>query len=167
LAQQFKAATHRGEASGLTEAELAFYDALRAIAQELVAAVRSSVTIDWTVTASVRAQLRWLARCLRRHPGYPPHQVERAIAIVLEQAELIATDWAGWGGASVWRGATPRSFHCRQPACFVVRAKRQWSDLSKWPTVGQAGRERTTVATAGRVRTSLAGWLAGLASSAI
>jgi len=109
LAQQIKAAAHRGEELGLTEAELAFYDALevndsavavlgndalRAIAQELVATVRSSVTIDWTVKESVRANLRRLVRRVLRHHGYPPDKAEQATATVLEQAELIAKDWA-------------------------------------------------------------------------
>lgn len=63
-------ADQRGEALGLTEDEVAFYDGLetndsavkvlgdatlRDIARELVAAVRANVTIDWTVRENVRA----------------------------------------------------------------------------------------------------------------
>ncbi len=109
LARQFNLAAHRGEDLGLTEAELAFYDALgvndsavqvlgnetlRAIAQELVQTVRSNVTIDWSVKESVRANLRRLVRRVLRKHGYPPDKQEQATITVLEQAELIAKDWA-------------------------------------------------------------------------
>src|SRR5690606_22829192 len=73
LAKEMREADARGEALGLTEAELAFYDALetndsavkvmgdetlRQIARELVETVRKNVTIDWTLRENVRAQLR-------------------------------------------------------------------------------------------------------------
>jgi type I restriction enzyme, R subunit len=42
----------------------------------------------------VRAKLRVMVRrTLRRH-GYPPDKQEKATQTVLEQAELIAKDWA-------------------------------------------------------------------------
>jgi type I restriction enzyme R subunit len=102
-------ANARGEALGLAEDELAFYDALeandsavrvlgdetlRAIARELVETVRSNVTIDWSLRENVRAQLRVLVkRILRRH-GYPPDKQEKATQTVLEQAELLSAEWA-------------------------------------------------------------------------
>jgi type I restriction enzyme R subunit len=70
LAREMRRANDRGEQLGLTEDELAFYDALetndsavkvlgdetlRAIARELVATVRHNVTIDWTLRENVRA----------------------------------------------------------------------------------------------------------------
>jgi type I restriction enzyme M protein len=70
-------------------------ETLRAIARELVETVRRNVTIDWTVRESVRAKLRiTVKRVLRKH-GYPPDKQEQATLTVLEQAELIAKDWAG------------------------------------------------------------------------
>ena len=64
------------------------------IARELVETVRNNVTIDWTVKESVRAKLRVMVkRILNRH-GYPPDKQEKATKTVLEQAELIAKDWA-------------------------------------------------------------------------
>lgn len=80
-------ASARDEALGLTEDEVAFYDALeindsavkvlgdetlRAIARELVATVRANVTIDWTVRENARAQLRVLVKRILRKHGYPP-----------------------------------------------------------------------------------------------
>jgi type I restriction enzyme, R subunit len=101
-------ANERGQSLGLSDDELAFYDALAAhvtagdvlgddtlkvIARELVAAVRTNVTIDWTLRENVQAQLRVIVkRILRRH-GYPPDKQERATQTVLEQAELFAGDW--------------------------------------------------------------------------
>ena len=109
LARELREADKRGEQLGLTNDELAFYDALEtndsavavlvdetlhAIARELVESVRSSVTIDWTLRENVRAGIRSkVKRILRRH-GYPPDKQERATQTVLEQAEALSADWA-------------------------------------------------------------------------
>jgi type I restriction enzyme R subunit len=109
MAKAIREAPKRGEALGLTEDELAFYDALAdhdgvrdvmaddvlgAIAHDLAEAIRRSVTIDWTEKEAVRAKMRArVKRLLRRH-GYPPDKREAAVATVLEQAEHIARDWA-------------------------------------------------------------------------
>ena len=109
LAREMRAANARGEELGLSEEELAFYDALetndsavqvlgdetlRGIARELVATVRGNVKIDWTLREDVRAKLRVLVkRILRRH-GYPPDKQEKATRTVLEQAEVLSEGWA-------------------------------------------------------------------------
>ena len=109
LAREMREAAARGERLGLSEDELAFYDALetndsavqvlgdeklRAIAQELVETVRNNVTIDWMLLENVRARLRVLVRrTLRRH-GYPPDKQEKATQTVLEQAEALSEGWA-------------------------------------------------------------------------
>lgn len=109
LAREMREADRRGEQLGLTEDELAFYDALetndravkilgdetlRAIARELVAAVRTNVTIDWTVRENVRAHLRVLVKRILRKHGYPPDKQETATQTVLEQAETLSELWA-------------------------------------------------------------------------
>jgi type I restriction enzyme, R subunit len=109
LAKDMRAANARGEVLGLSEDELAFYDALetndsavkvlgdetlRAIARELVETVRNNVTIDWTLRENVRAQLRVLVKRILRKHGYPPDKQERATATVLEQAALLSEQWA-------------------------------------------------------------------------
>ena len=109
LAREMREAGARGELLGLTDDELAFYDALetndsavqvlgdetlRAIARELVETVRNNVTIDWTLRENVRANLRrHVRRILRRH-GYPPDKQEQATLTVLEQAEVLSEGWA-------------------------------------------------------------------------
>lgn len=108
LARELKQADRRGEALGLSEDELAFYDALetndsavavlgdetlRGIARELVAAVRANVTIDWTVRENVRAQLRVIVKRILRKHGYPPDKQEQATLTVLAQAEALSQEW--------------------------------------------------------------------------
>jgi type I restriction enzyme R subunit len=109
LARQMREADRRGEALGLSEAELAFYDALETndsavkvlgeptlqqIARELVETVRRNVTIDWTERANVQANLRRLVKRVLRKYGYPPDKQEKATQTVLEQAELFGAEWA-------------------------------------------------------------------------
>ena len=108
LAKEMREAKSRGEKLGLTEDEVAFYDALevndsavkvlgdetlKTIARGLVEAVRRNVTIDWTVRESARAKLRITVRRLLRKYGYPPDKQEKATLTVLEQAELLCKDW--------------------------------------------------------------------------
>ena len=108
LARDMREANSRGERLGLTDDEMAFYDALetndsavqvlgdetlRAIARELVETVRSNVTIDWTLRENVRAQLRVLVRRILRKHGYPPDKQEKATLTVLEQAEALSEGW--------------------------------------------------------------------------
>ena len=110
LAREMRDADARGERLGLSDDELAFYDALetndsavavlgdetlRAIACELVEKVRSSVTIDWTMRENVRAKLRTLVKRTLRLHGYPPDKQEKATDTVLEQAEALSRGWAG------------------------------------------------------------------------
>ncbi len=109
LAKDIREAGQRGEKLGLATEELAFYDALAdnesavevlgdkslaLIARELVREVRKSVTIDWTVRQSARARIRLIVKRILRKHGYPPDLQAKATATVLEQAELLAAEWA-------------------------------------------------------------------------
>lgn len=108
LAKDMRRAHERGENLGLTEEEMAFYDALetndsavkvlgdealRTIAREVADAVRKNVTIDWTVRENVRAQLRVIVKRILRKHGYPPDKQEKATHTVLEQAEVLCNEW--------------------------------------------------------------------------
>ncbi len=64
---------------------------LKKIAVDLVWSVRDSVTIDWRYKESVKAGLRSKVRRLLVINGYPP-DLERAVELVLEQAELFAVE---------------------------------------------------------------------------
>ena len=109
LARDMREAGARGEQLGLSDDEVAFYDALetndsavqvlgdetlRDIARELVDTVRRNVTIDWTLRENVRANLRRLVKRILRKHGYPPDKQEKATRTVLEQAEVLSSDWA-------------------------------------------------------------------------
>ena len=108
LAKEMRKAQRRGDDLGMTDDEVAFYDALevndsavkvlgdetlKTIAQELVAAVQRSVTIDWTVRENTRAQIRVIVKRILRKYGYPPDKQEKATQTVLEQAEVLCREW--------------------------------------------------------------------------
>ncbi len=108
LANHIKDADKRGESLGLSEYELAFYDAvsnndsakqllgdevLRELAIYLVETVRQNATIDWTIKESVKAKLKVMVKRALRKFGYPPDQQKLATDTVLKQAELLADFW--------------------------------------------------------------------------
>jgi len=112
LAREMRQAQARGERLGLTDDEIAFYEALgvndaavkvmgdtvlRAIAQELTTTIRRNVTLDWTQRESARARLRTTVRRLLRKHGYPPDKQEQATNTVMEQAERLCETWAEEG----------------------------------------------------------------------
>ena len=105
LAREIKASDQRGAKLGLSEDELAFYDALeindsavqvlgdeqlRLIAREIAEKVKTNATIDWTIRESARAKLMVLVRRTLNKYGYPPDKQQKAIDTVLKQAELLA-----------------------------------------------------------------------------
>ena len=110
LAKDMRNDAKRHEELGLGEDEIAFYDAivtndsavldlgddvLKKIARELVTAVRASATIDWNLKDSVRAAMRAKVRRLLAKYDYPPDLEEKAVELVLEQAELFAGNAGG------------------------------------------------------------------------
>ncbi len=108
LAKDLDAATKRGEEMGLTDDEIAFYDALasndsakqamgddklKLIAAELISKVKKSVSIDWTLRESARARIKVMVKRILNFHGYPPDLHEEAVKTVLAQAELLCADW--------------------------------------------------------------------------
>jgi len=108
IANEIKKADVRGEEMGLSEYELAFYDAvannksarelmedetLRQLAVFLVETVKKNATIDWTIKVSARAKLKVMVKRALRRFGYPPDQQKLATETVLKQAELLADEW--------------------------------------------------------------------------
>ena len=109
LANKMKEADRRGEELGLTEYELAFYDALilnqsqedimddeelRKIAMELVKTIKNNITIDWTLRENIQAKLRVAVKKVLKKHGYPSDKQTIAVKTVLEQANLICQEWA-------------------------------------------------------------------------
>lgn len=108
LAKEMRASNERGDALGLSEDELAFYDAiadnesakdfmsediLRDIARALVKTVKSNTTVDWQRRDSSKAFLRVQVKRILKKFGYPPDKQESAAQLVVKQAETLAEDW--------------------------------------------------------------------------
>ncbi len=108
LAKDIRAARSRGEDTGLSDEEIAFYDALadnesartamgepalRLIAQELVNSVRGNVSVDWMHREAARARMRVLVKRILRRYGYPPDLQDAAVQNVLQQAEALSASW--------------------------------------------------------------------------
>ncbi|MFN3702400.1 type I restriction endonuclease subunit R [Thermomonas sp.] len=108
LARDIRAARQRGEEQGLTDEEIAFYDALaenesavqvmgddklKVIAHELLMSLRENVTVDWAHRESARARMRVLVKRILRKYGYPPDLQDAAVQTVLAQAEALSKLW--------------------------------------------------------------------------
>lgn len=109
LAKDIRAARQRGEESGLSDEEIAFYDALaenehavqimgddklKVIAHELLVSLRENVSVDWAHRDSARARMRVLVKRILRKYGYPPDLQDSAVQTVLQQAEALSAGWS-------------------------------------------------------------------------
>jgi type I restriction enzyme R subunit len=109
LAKDIRAARQRGEEQGLSEDEIAFYDALaenesaiqmlgddklKLIAHELLVSLRENVSVDWAHRDSARARMRVLVKRILRKYGYPPDLQDAAVQTVLQQAEALSSTWS-------------------------------------------------------------------------
>jgi type I restriction enzyme R subunit len=109
IAKDVRAARQRGEDEGLSQEEIAFYDALvenesavqalgndalKLIAHELLVSLKGSVTVDWSHRENARARLRVLVKRILRKYGYPPDLQDEAVQTVLRQAEALSARWA-------------------------------------------------------------------------
>lgn len=107
LARRLRDSAARGEKLGLSDQEVAFYDALAhhenarevlgdqnlyIIAREVAKSIRENVSIDWTIKESVRAKLRTAVKRVLRKYGYPPDKQESATDLVIQQAELLCAE---------------------------------------------------------------------------
>lgn len=107
LSKEITDAYKAGEDKGLSQEELAFYDALVAdpevlrkmedttlveMAHELTDLIRKSRTVDWDKKESARAYMRTQVKHLLRKYKYPPEQAKGAIDIVIRQAELMSAN---------------------------------------------------------------------------
>lgn len=116
LAKDIRAARQRGEESGLSDEEIAFYDALaenesavqmmgddtlRLIAHELLISLRENVSVDWAHRDSARARMRVLVKRILRRYGFPPDLQDSAVQTVLQQAEALSSGWSVSRGGSL------------------------------------------------------------------
>jgi type I restriction enzyme R subunit len=109
LAKEVRAARRRGEDEGLSQDEIAFYDALaenesavevmgneslKIIAHELLVSLQGSASVDWSHRESARARMRVLVKRILRKHGFPPDLQDAAVQTVLKQAEALSAKWA-------------------------------------------------------------------------
>lgn len=107
LSKEITEAYNAGEEKGLTQEELAFYDALAAdpevlrnmkdevligMAHELTDLIRKNRTVDWDKKESARAYMRIQVKHLLRKYHYPPEMAKNAIDVVIKQAELMSAN---------------------------------------------------------------------------
>lgn len=106
MAKQIRDAHEAGDELGLSEDELAFYDALTkpqaikdfyendeliAITKELTETLRKNRSVDWQKRDSARAKMRMMIKRLLKKHKYPPEGMDDAVATVMLQCEL----WTG------------------------------------------------------------------------
>ena len=102
-AEEIQALKDEGKELGLSEEEMAFYDALTkpaaikdfytndvlvAMTRELTETLRKNRTIDWQKKETARAGMRKMVKRLLKKYKYPPEQYEDAIATVMSQCEM-------------------------------------------------------------------------------
>ena len=102
-AQEIAEQHNNGEKLGLTQEELAFYDALTKpehiqdfyqnnelidLTRELTEMLRKNRTIDWQKKVSARAAMRKMIKRLLKKHRYPPEDYDTAIDTVIDQCEL-------------------------------------------------------------------------------
>lgn len=105
LAKQIVEAHNEGNELGLTDEELAFYDALTkprvkkdlkehkeliALTKELTETLKKNKTIDWQKRESARSSMKRSIKRLLKKYDYPPEGWDDATQIVIQQCELWA-----------------------------------------------------------------------------
>ena len=103
LAKDIQEGRKEGNDLGLTEEEMAFYDAITrpeaikdlyenaelvALTKELTEALRKSRTVDWQKKEAARAKMRMMIKRLLKKYKYPPEGMEDALETVMMQCEL-------------------------------------------------------------------------------
>lgn len=107
IARKIRDSEKEAEELGLSQDEVAFYDALaangsarevmgddqlRKLAAILVQRVRANVSVDWTIRLDAQARLRVEVKRVLREYGYPPDAEKIATELVLEQASLFGEE---------------------------------------------------------------------------
>ena len=103
LAREIQRGKQAGNDLGLTDEELAFYDALTrpeaikdfyenaeliALTKELTEELRKNKTVDWQKRDTARAKMRMMIKKLLKKYKYPPEGMEDALETVMVQCEL-------------------------------------------------------------------------------
>jgi len=106
IAKEISESEAQWKALGLTEEELAFYDALahgkeyvmsdeqlRKLAKKLVTTIKRNLSIDWSEHESVKAKVRAAVKRTLRSYGIPPIKCPTTIDLIMKQAHTLYKDW--------------------------------------------------------------------------
>lgn len=119
MAKEIRESAEQGNALGLTEEELAFYDALTkpeairdfyeneelvALTRELTETLRKNKQVDWQKRNDARARMRMMIKRLLKKYKYPPEGLEDALETVMLQCELWTDNNDMESGSAQWKG---------------------------------------------------------------
>jgi len=106
LAQQIKSAEKAGANVGLSEEEMAFYDAISAgkkaikqnselkkLVQDLVRVIKRDLSVDWTNNEIIKSRIRANVRLLLLQNQFPPEESENILDLIFQQASLLYRDY--------------------------------------------------------------------------
>ncbi|OGZ17847.1 MAG: hypothetical protein A2V72_00720 [Candidatus Nealsonbacteria bacterium RBG_13_37_56] len=107
LAREIKSAEKAGIGLGLSEEEVAFYDAisvakkselkngeLKDLVKELVRIIKRDITVDWTNNEIIRSRIRADVRLLLLRNKFAPEETESVLNLVFDQAKSLYKDLA-------------------------------------------------------------------------
>jgi type I restriction enzyme R subunit len=106
IARELRESEIEGEKLGLTEEELAFYDALargkeylksneqlKELAKKVVNTIKRNLSIDWTYHESVKAKIKSEVKKVLRASGVPPTKYQSTVDLIMKQAEALYKEW--------------------------------------------------------------------------
>jgi type I restriction enzyme R subunit len=107
LARKIKNAETEGANLGLSDEELAFYDAiaagkraidkdgkLKVLVKELVKIIKRDLTVDWSNNEQIKARIRANARLLLLRNEFPSDESEKVVEDIYQQALALYRDYA-------------------------------------------------------------------------
>jgi type I restriction enzyme R subunit len=110
IAREIRESEAQWKVLGLTEEELAFYDALargkeyvmsneqlRKLAKKLVTTIKKNLSIDWTKHESVKAKIRAAVKRTLRIHGISPIKYPNTIKLIMKQAQALYKEWPAIG----------------------------------------------------------------------
>jgi len=106
LAKEIKSAEKSGSSIGLSEEEMAFYDAIsvgkktlqkddkmKSLVKELVKVIKRDVSVDWTNNEIVKARIRADVRLLLLKNSFAPAENEIILDSIFQQAKFLYADY--------------------------------------------------------------------------
>ncbi len=115
MAQELRTVEHRGEKLGLSDEEIAFYDAvaqgreyieadeqLLELAKKLVITIKRDLSIDWTNRENVKSKIKASIRRMLRREGFTPEVCEPMVGTIMEQAISLYQDYVPMSADSLF-----------------------------------------------------------------